>query len=251
MGRRRHQRRTDHGEPGAAPGRGWSAGTLPFPRCSRSRSSRPLQESARRLAEHGGGSRDPQQDRPPLHRADNGGRAQSRRARSDCRLRARSPRRQGLEPLLSGADWPRAVRVGHHVFAVRRGSRLALPNPEEVRPPDAREREVRSPLHQDRSGECRSTAFRARPGPRPIRFRRLPNRRACPSGPTPEAPAGALQERITWGYVRTEMSRLAPISPSSRGRFAARVLRTSGRRRGYSQTFAGAPRSADGAGSAR
>ena len=37
----------------------------------------------------------------------------------------------------------------------RRGSRLALPDPEEVRPPDAREREVRSALHQDRSGECR------------------------------------------------------------------------------------------------
>ena len=35
----------------------------------------------------------------------------------------------------------------------RRGPRLALPDPEEVRPPDAREREVRAALHQDRSGE--------------------------------------------------------------------------------------------------
>ena len=39
---------------------------------------------------------------------------------------------------------------------VRRGSRLALPDPEEVRPPDARECEVRAALHQDRSGECRA-----------------------------------------------------------------------------------------------
>ena len=249
VGRRRHQRRAHHGEPGAAPGGGWSAGTLPFPRCSRSRSSRPLQESARRLAEHGGGSGDPQQDRPPLHRADDRGLAQSRRARSDRRLRARSPRRQGLEPLLPGADGPRAVRVGHHAFAVRRGSRLALPNPEEVRPPDAREREVRSALHQDRSGECRSTAFRAGRDRSDSDGYRIGE--PCPSGPTPEAPAGARQERITWGYGRTEMSRLAPISPSSRGRFAARVWRTSGRRRGCSQTFAAAPRSAGGAGSAR
>ena len=36
----------------------------------------------------------------------------------------------------------------------RRGSRLALPNPAEVQRPDARQREVRSALHQDRSGEC-------------------------------------------------------------------------------------------------
>ena len=42
------------------------------------------------------------------------GLAQSRRARSHRRLRARSPRRQGLEPLLPGADGARAVRVGHH-----------------------------------------------------------------------------------------------------------------------------------------
>ena len=121
------------------------------------RSSRPLQESARRLAEHGRRSGDPQPDRAPLHRADDRGLAQSRRARGDRRLRARSPRRQGLEPLLPGADGARAVRVGHHPGAVRRGARLALPDPEEVRPPDAREREVRAALHQDRS---RDTPFR-------------------------------------------------------------------------------------------
>ena len=42
-------------------------------------------------------------------------------------------RRQGLEPLLPGADGARAVRVGHHPRRVRRGARVALPHPEEVR----------------------------------------------------------------------------------------------------------------------
>ena len=45
----------------------------------------------------------------------------------------------------------------------RRGSRFALPDPAEVRPPDAREREVRAALHQDRSGEFPSTELRAGP----------------------------------------------------------------------------------------
>ena len=138
-----------------APGGGRRAGPVAVPRCARSRSSRPLQEGARRLAEHRRGSGDPQPDRAPLHRADDRRLAQSRRARGDRRLRARPPRRQGLEPLLPGADRARAVRVGHHPRAVRRGARLALPDPEEVRRPDAREREVRAALHQDRAGEGR------------------------------------------------------------------------------------------------
>ena len=258
MGRRRHQRRAHHGERGAAAGGGRGTGTVPFPRCSRSRSSRPLQEGAWRLAKHGGGSGDPQQDRAPLHRADDRGLAQSRRARSDRRLRARSPRRQGLEPLLPGADGARAVRVGHHPRAVRRGSRLALPDPEEVRPPDAREREVRSALHQDRSGEC-PPATRTIDEPRFGAARRTSRTakcraraRVCPrSGPTPEGPAGARRGRTTWGYGRTAMSRLAPTSRSSRGPFAARVSRTSGRPRSCSPTFAAAPRSAGDAGRAR
>ena len=62
---------------------------------------------------------------------------------------------KGLEPLLPGADGARAVRVGHQPRAVRRGSRLALPDTAEGRPPDARERKVRSALHQDCSRECR------------------------------------------------------------------------------------------------
>ena len=254
LGRRRHQRRAHHGERGAAPGGGRRAGALALARCARSRSSRPLQEGAWRLAEHGGGSGDPQPDRAPLHRADDRGLAQSRRARRDRRLRARSPRREGLEPLLPGADGARAVRVGHHPRAVRRGSRLALPDPEEVRPPDAREREVRSALHQDRAGECRRDAVESarrapigrrdgrRSAARPVRPR---------SGPTPEEPAGARQARTTWGYGRTGMSPLAPISRSSRGLFAARVSRTSGRPRSCSPAFAAAPRSAGDAGSAR
>ena len=38
-----------------------------------------------------------------------------------------APGSQGLEPLLPGAHRTRAVRVGHHPGAVRRGSRIALP----------------------------------------------------------------------------------------------------------------------------
>ena len=229
LGRRRHERRAHHGERGAAPGGSRSTGTVAFPRCARSRSSRPLQKGARRLAKHGGGSGDPQQDRASVHRADDRGLAQSRRARSDRRLRARSPRCQGLESLLPGADGARAVRVGHQSRAVRRGARLALPDPEEVRPPDAREREVRSALHQDRSGKWRARR----------------------SGPTPAEPAGARRGRTTWGYGQTEMSRRAPTSRFSPGRFAARVSRTSGRPQSCSRTFAAAPRLADDAASAR
>ena len=126
--------------------------------------------------------------------------------------------------------------------------------------PDAREREVRSALHQDRSGECRSTRLRAgrsdSDGCR-LRLRRATERwrrrgRVCPrSGPTPEGPAGARRGRTTWGYGRTGMSPRAPTSRSSRGPFAPRVSRTSGRRRSCSPTFAAAPRSAGDAGSAR
>ena len=60
------------------------------------------------------------------------------------------------------------------------------------------------------------------------------------SGPTPEEPAGVPPGRITWGYGRTAMSRRAPISRSSRGIFAARVSRTSGRPRSSSPAFAAA-----------
>ena len=117
--------------------------------------------------------------------------------------------------------------------------------------PDAREREVRSALHQDRSGKRR---------PRQIRRQGYGGRRIgegiswpgpSRSGPTPEGPAGVRRVRTTWGSGRTGMSRLAPTSRSSRGPFAARVSRTSGRPRSCSPTFAAAPRSAGDAGSAR
>ena len=115
--------------------------------------------------------------------------------------------------------------------------------------PDAREREMRPALHQDCSGECR--AGRSDPDGCGIRrgHRRGPVRPR--SGPTPEGPAGARRGRTTWGSGRTGMSPLAPTSPSSRGLFAARVSRTSGRPRRCSLTFAAAPRSAGDAGSAR
>ena len=71
------------------------------------------------------------------------------------------------------------------------------------------------------------------------------------SGPTPEGPAGARRGRTTWGSGRTGMSPLAPTSRCSRGRFATRVLRISGRPRSCSPAFAAAPRSAGDAASAR
>ena len=71
------------------------------------------------------------------------------------------------------------------------------------------------------------------------------------SGPTPEGPAGARRGRTTWGFGRTGMSPLVPTSPSSRGLFAARVSRNSGRHRSCSPTFAAALRSAGDAESAR
>ena len=71
------------------------------------------------------------------------------------------------------------------------------------------------------------------------------------SGPTPEAPVAALRGRITWGSGRTETSRPAPISRSSRERSATRASRTSGDRRNSSPAFAVAARSAGGAGSVR
>ena len=125
------------------------------------------------------------------------------------------------------------------------------------RPPDAREREVRSALHQDRSGERRRTD-RGDPDQidadqRPsTRLRAGPRGRVRPrSGPTPEGPAAARRGRTTWGYGRTEMSPLAPTSRSSQALFAARVSRTSGRPRSCSPAFAAAPRSAGDAGNAR
>ncbi len=75
---------------------------------------------------------------------------------------------------IPGADGARAVRVRHHTHAVRRGSRLALPDPGEVRPFDLAQ---------------------GRPATRPTPV--------CPgSGPTPEGQAGARRGRTTWGYGR-------------------------------------------------
>ena len=78
--------------------------------------------------------------------------------------------------------------------------------------------------------------------------RREPFRR---SGPTPAAPAAARRGRTTWGSGRTATSRRAPTCRSSRGTFAARLSRTSGRPRSCSPTSAAARRSAAGAARAR
>ena len=151
-----------------------------------------------------------------------------------------SPRGKGLESLFPGTDRARAVRVGHHPGAIRRGSRVALPHPEEVRP-----------------GGCWST-----PNALPTTSKRFSSTPFCPpklqrrrtcrrSGPTPAAPAAARPGRTTWGYGRTGMSPRAPTSRSSRELFAARLSRICGRPRPCLPTFAAAPRSAGDAASAR
>ena len=244
----------------AASGGGRSTGAVSFARCARSRSSRPLQEGARRLAEHGGRSRDPQPDGSPLHRADDRWLAQSRRARGDRRLRARSPRGQGLEPLLPGADRARAVRVGHQPFTVRRGPRLAVPDPEEVRPPDAREREVRSALHQDGSGAC---AGRERVGPGgcpPAPGRRRASRiggRAFVARPSADQDLFRRRRRLPGGDAlhgdpAEWRCHAMSLPPGLRGDASPlRASPTSGRPQRCSPTFAAAPRSAGDAGRAR
>ena len=76
--------------------------------------------------------------------------------------------------------------------------------------PDAREREVRAALHQDRAGKCRR---RPDPNPTDARLRQGDGGQAesamlvpgLPrSGPTREGPAAALRGRTTWGSGRTE-----------------------------------------------
>ena len=66
-----------------------------------------------------------------------------------------TPRARGSGTSTSWSRRAAGSSFGYHARAVRRGSRLALPHPAEIRPPDAREREVRAALHQDRAGACR------------------------------------------------------------------------------------------------
>ncbi len=115
---------------------------------------------------------------------------------------------------------------------VRRGARVALPDPDEVRPPDAGEREVRPALHQDRSWRMATSGNAAQDLLR--RRRRMPGRDAL-HGNTAERRCHAV-----------------PLPPGLRGdASAARVSRTSGPPRSCSPAFAAAPRSAGDAGSAR
>ena len=105
--------------------------------------------------------------------------------------------------------------------------------------PDAREREVRAALHQDRAGAMADRS-------RLIRRQVLPDQDLLRRGrrvPGGDALHGDTAERRCHARV--------PISRSSRGLFAARVSRISGRPRRCSPTFAAAPRSAGDAGSAR
>ena len=136
MGRRRHQRREYHEEPGEALAQAGARG-LSLSRCSQSRSSRPLQERAGRLAEHGGGSGDPAQDRAPLHRADDRGLAQSRRAGTGsargCRPRRSSSYSFGDDSVtdLDGkgvSAWESHERLSRSVSQVRRWRRCCIWN---------------------------------------------------------------------------------------------------------------------------
>ncbi len=73
------------------------------------------------------------------------------------------------------------------------------------------------------------------------------HRRHRRSESTPAAQADARRARITWASGRTATSRHVPISRSSRGIFAARRSRTSGRPRMCSPASANARRLADDA----
>ena len=250
VGGRRHQRGAHHREPGAASGGGRRARAVPVPRCARSRSARPLQEGAWRVAQHRGGGGDPRPDRPPLHRADDRGLAQSRRARRHRRLRARSPRRQGVEPVLPRADGTRAVRVGHHPGAVRRGARLAQPDPADLRPPDAREREMRAALHQDGPGAGGRAGRSHRNG------RRVGGGRGVMAGRVPDQGLLRRGRRLPGrhalhGDPAERGCHPLPVPPRLRGQPSQLELwRTCGRRRSCSPTSAAARRSAGDAGRA-
>ena len=243
VGRRRHQRRAHHGEPGAAPGGGRRARALAVARRARSRSSRPLQEGARRLAQHRRGRRRSStatglpfivQTTAGSH---NLGELEAIADFAHDRLAAKVWNLYFLVPTGRG-QFVSDITPG----AVRRGARLALPDPAEVRRPDAREREVRAALHQDGpgarrprqadpiaadadAGESRGVLARRVPDPDLLgRGRRVPGGHALHGDPA----------------ERRRHAR-APTSRSSRERFAARVSRTCGRPRSCSPTSAAAP----------
>ena len=107
VGRRRHQRRAHHREPGAAPGGGRRAGAVPVARRTRSGPSRPLPEGAWRVARTPWMGRDPAPDRAAFHRADD------RRARTISASSRRSPTSRTI------ASPPRS---GTSISSCRRGA---------------------------------------------------------------------------------------------------------------------------------
>ena len=128
-------------------------------------------------------------------------------------------RREGLEPLLPGADGARAVRLGHHPRAVRRGARLALPDPADATTGRMLVNAKCAPHYIKTAARTQDGAGR--------RSRR----------PTRAGPAAARRARTTWGSGRTATSRPAPTSRSSREPARARASRTCGRPRSCSPTI--------------
>ena len=119
--------------------------------------------------------------------------------------------------------------------------------------PDAREREVRAALHQDRPRECRSRQSRRRlaDGMAGLAMPTSWPGSVTKSGRTPAALADVRPARTTWGSGRTGMSRRVRISRSSPARCGARASPTCGRPRSCSPAYAAAHRSEGAAASAR
>jgi len=192
------------------------------------RSSRPFQDGAWRLAEHGGGSGDPQQNRAPLI-------VQTTRARTISASRgdrrfAHDARRQGLEPLFlvptgrgnsCRTSPPRSttrVLASLYRFSGKYDRRM-LVTPSALR--------------------TTSRPFWRTPGTGPIRR----------SGPTQEA-GGCSGGTHYMGYGRMGMSPLAPTSRLTRALRKSKP-RTSGPPRNCSPIFARRSSLGDDAGSAR
>ena len=144
----------------------------------------------RRLAQHRRGRQDPRPRRAAVHRADDGRRAQRRRARGASPTSRTTSSAPGSGTSTSSCR-PGAARTSPTSTRrrVRPRARRALGDPAPVRRPDAGQRQVRAAL---RRASCR---------------RRTRPRRS--SRATPAAPAAVRRARTTWASARTATSRRA------------------------------------------
>ena len=229
-------------------------GSLALARCAQSRSPRPLQMVRGAWRNTVEGAEILNRTGLPFIVQTTAGSHNLGRARDDRRLRPRSPRRQVwnlyfLEPtgrgqFVSDITPAQYDEVLDSLYRIQRKyARRMLVNakcaPHYIK--TILEHSLR-PGSRQASGQADPNPTDAGSAPWPLSPR---------SGPTPEAPAGARRERTTWVYGRTGMSLLAPTYRSSRELFAARVLRTCGRPRSCSPTFAAVRRSAGDAASVR